>query len=88
MAASSERWNHNILYHSVILDAIPPGCRCALDVGCGVGTLTRELRQHIPEVVGIDSDHASIAAAKRTRRRRRQVRRRRRASARIRVGII
>ena len=59
----SECWNHNIHYHRVILNAIPPGCRRALDVGCGEGTLTRELRQLIPEVVGVDSDHASIAAA-------------------------
>ncbi len=64
MAKSSARpWNHNTHYHPVILDAVPPRCQRALDVGCGAGTLTRELRQFIPEVVGIDSDHASIAAA-------------------------
>ena len=63
MARSSGCWNHNTHYHSVILDAIPPGCRRALDVGCGDGALTRELRGVMPEVVGIDSDHASIAAA-------------------------
>ncbi len=60
----SDRWNHNIRYHRVILDAIPPGCRRALDIGCGEGTLTRQLRQAIPEVVGIDDDHASITAAR------------------------
>jgi hypothetical protein len=27
----------------VILDAIPPGCGRALDVGCGTGALTRRL---------------------------------------------
>jgi SAM-dependent methyltransferase len=64
LAQLPSRWNHNTHYHSVILDAIPPGCRRALDVGCGEGTLTRELRRLIPEVVGIDSDHASIAAAR------------------------
>jgi SAM-dependent methyltransferase len=60
---STARWNHNTHYHRVILDAVPPGCRRALDVGCGEGTLTRELRRLVPEVVGIDIDHASIAAA-------------------------
>jgi SAM-dependent methyltransferase len=60
---STARWNHNTLYHRVILDAVPAGCRRALDVGCGEGTLTRELRQLVPEVVGIDIDQASIAAA-------------------------
>lgn len=47
----------------MILDAVPSGCRRALDIGCGEGTLTRQLRQLIPEVVGIDEDHASIASA-------------------------
>ncbi len=56
-------WNHNTLYHRVILESVPPGCRRALDVGCGEGTLTRELRRVVPVVVGIDSDDASIAAA-------------------------
>lgn len=60
----SDRWNHNIHYHRVILDAIPSGCRRALDVGCGEGTLTRQLRQLIPEVVGIDADDASITSAR------------------------
>jgi len=63
MAQSPKRWNHNTHYHSVILGAIPSGCRRALDVGCGEGALTRQLRELVPEVVGIDSDHASIAAA-------------------------
>jgi SAM-dependent methyltransferase len=64
MPTRSGRWNHNTHYHSVILDAIPRGSRRALDIGCGEGTLTRELRRLIPGVVGIDSDHASIAAAR------------------------
>ncbi len=63
MAQSPARWNHNTHYHSVILDAISPGCQRVLDVGCGEGTLTRELRQLVPEVIGIDSDHTSIATA-------------------------
>jgi SAM-dependent methyltransferase len=64
MPRPEDRWNHNIHYHRVILDAIPSGCRRALDVGCGEGTLTRQLRALIPDVVGIDEDLASIAAAR------------------------
>jgi SAM-dependent methyltransferase len=48
-------------YESLVLDAIPPGCTRAVDVGCGNGSLTRELRgQGIPTVVGIDRDGPCI----------------------------
>jgi SAM-dependent methyltransferase len=64
MNGTVESWNHNTIYHSLVLDAVRPGYRRALDVGCGEGRLTRELRQVLPEVVGIDIDHASIEMAK------------------------
>ena len=60
-----ERWNHNIHYHRLILAVIPSGCQRALDVGCGEGTLARQLGRHVPEVVGIDQDAASIQQARR-----------------------
>jgi SAM-dependent methyltransferase len=62
--ADPKRWNHNIHYHRVILDAIAPGARRALDVGCGEGMLARRLREMMPEVVGIDTDQASIDTAR------------------------
>lgn len=65
MTRLGERWNHNIQYHRLILAAIPPGCQRALDVGCGEGTLARQLARHVPEVVGIDRDAASIQQARR-----------------------
>jgi hypothetical protein len=41
-----EQWNHNVHYHRVIMEAIPPGCDRALDVGCGAGALTyRDVRR-------------------------------------------
>ncbi len=58
-----EPWSHNLHYHRVILDAIPPGCEHALDVGCGKGALTRRLRRFVPHVTGIDRDERSIELA-------------------------
>lgn len=57
-------WNHNIHYHPLILGAVPDGCQRGLDVGCGEGGLTRELRQAVPQVVGIDSDEPVIDRAR------------------------
>jgi 2-polyprenyl-3-methyl-5-hydroxy-6-metoxy-1,4-benzoquinol methylase len=58
-----ERWNHNIHYHPRILAAVPHGCARALDVGCGEGTLARELRERVARVTGIDLDVPSIESA-------------------------
>ena len=61
---SQEPWNHNLHYHRVIVNVIPPDCRRALDIGCGQGALTRDLRRFVPEVAGIDRDERSIALAR------------------------
>ena len=58
------RWNHNIHYHSIVLAAVPPGSRAALDVGCGEGVLTRQLRSVVPSVVGIDRDGPTLERAR------------------------
>jgi SAM-dependent methyltransferase len=57
---SAEAWNHNGHYHRIVLGAVPPGCARALDVGCGQGGLTRQLRGVVPHVVGLDRDQRSI----------------------------
>jgi SAM-dependent methyltransferase len=51
-------------YHSTILGSIPAGCQSALDVGCGLGQLTRALRTVVPHVIGIDKDRLSIDHAR------------------------
>lgn len=61
---AEERWNHNIHLHRVVLDAVPAGAVRALDVGCGEGMLTRELRGVVPEVVGLDLDRPSLDLAR------------------------
>ncbi len=58
------RWNHNLHYQRLILQAAPAGCRNALDVGCGEGVLARELRSVSERVVGIDLDPSSIELAR------------------------
>lgn len=60
----TDRWNHNIHHHPLVLRAIRPGYTRALDVGCGEGVLTRELRAVLPHVTGVDRDGPSIALAR------------------------
>jgi 2-polyprenyl-3-methyl-5-hydroxy-6-metoxy-1,4-benzoquinol methylase len=59
----AERWNHNIHYHRDVLNALGDGHRRILDVGCGEGILTRELREVASTVVGIDLDTQSLQLA-------------------------
>jgi ubiquinone/menaquinone biosynthesis C-methylase UbiE len=57
-------WNHNVHYQPVILNAVPPGCGPALDVGCGGGMLAGRLAERCAEVTGIDRDPRMIALAR------------------------
>jgi SAM-dependent methyltransferase len=57
-------WNRNIHYHDLVLNAVPPGCRRALDVGCGGGRLASELAERCGAVTAIDVDAPTLARAK------------------------
>lgn len=58
-------WNANIHYHSLLVEAIPPGARRVLDVGCGDGILSAHLiRTGIPHVVGLDLDGQVLERAR------------------------
>lgn len=57
------RWNHNIHYHRVVLEAIPAGAASALDVGTGNGLLAGELREVLADVTGIDVDAEVLGEA-------------------------
>ena len=54
--ASADGWNHNSHYHDLLLAAVPPGCRRALDVGCGLGTFARKLATRTCHVDALDHD--------------------------------
>jgi ubiquinone/menaquinone biosynthesis C-methylase UbiE len=58
------RWNHNLHYHRLILDAVPSGARTALDVGTGDGLLARDLHRIVPEVTAIDVDADVLSRAR------------------------
>ncbi len=58
------RWNNNIHYHQVILDAIPESARTALDVGTGNGLLAADLHKCIPDVTGLDADADVLESAR------------------------
>ena len=58
------RWNLNIHYHRVALDALPPDATAALDVGSGDGLLSFELAARGLDVTGIDPDAACIERAR------------------------
>jgi 2-polyprenyl-3-methyl-5-hydroxy-6-metoxy-1,4-benzoquinol methylase len=56
-------WNRNIHYHNLVLQAVPPNCGRALDVGCGQGQLARKLAQRCTEVIAIDVDEGALGRA-------------------------
>lgn len=64
MSAHQGRWNHNIHYHPLILEAVPAHARTALDVGTGDGLLAVDLRERVPHVVGIDTDADVLTRAR------------------------
>ncbi|MGC3994180.1 MAG: class I SAM-dependent methyltransferase [Propionicimonas sp.] len=53
---SGGRWNHNLHYHRLVLDAVPAGAHSALDVGTGDGLLAKDLHRVVPAVTAIDLD--------------------------------
>lgn len=64
MSEPDDKWNLNIHYHRVFLEALPPGAGRALDVGCGDGVLSFDLADRGLDVVGIDPHEESIERAR------------------------
>ena len=57
------RWNHNIHFHPLVMNAIHPGATSALDVGTGNGDLAGDLRGALPDVTAVDLDEGVLRAA-------------------------
>ncbi|MFE1320052.1 class I SAM-dependent methyltransferase [Kitasatospora phosalacinea] len=57
-------FDHNDHYHRLLLRQLPPGCRTALDVGCGTGRFARRLAARGIAVDAVDPSAEAIAAAR------------------------
>jgi SAM-dependent methyltransferase len=57
-------FDHNDHYHRLLLRQLPPGCRTALDVGCGTGRFARRLARLGIEVDAVDRSAEVLAAAR------------------------
>jgi SAM-dependent methyltransferase len=68
MAASTDRWNHNLHHHPFVLDALGPSPGRVLDAGCGEGDLVAELAKRATSVVGLDRHGPTVAVAELQRR--------------------
>jgi 2-polyprenyl-3-methyl-5-hydroxy-6-metoxy-1,4-benzoquinol methylase len=62
--ALEDRWNHNIHYQPVVLDALPAGCERVLDVGCGEGMLALAMSRQVGHVTGIDLHAPTVELAR------------------------
>ncbi|MFI5316888.1 MAG: class I SAM-dependent methyltransferase [Myxococcota bacterium] len=60
-----EPWDHNRLYHGVLLREVPLFARDALEIGCGTGELTAKLAARVGRVVALDLSAEMLAAARR-----------------------
>jgi SAM-dependent methyltransferase len=57
-------FDHNDHYHRLLLRRLPPGCRTALDVGCGTGRFARRLARRGIEVDAVDRSAEVLAAGR------------------------
>jgi 2-polyprenyl-3-methyl-5-hydroxy-6-metoxy-1,4-benzoquinol methylase len=50
----NQGWNHNDHYHDFLLNQLPVRIGSALDIGCGTGTLARQLAARADHVLALD----------------------------------
>jgi SAM-dependent methyltransferase len=59
-----DAWDHNRLYHGVLLRELPPFAPDALEIGCGTGELTAKLAARAGRVLALDLSAEMLAAAR------------------------
>lgn len=60
----TEKWNRNNYYHDFLLENLPPDCRHALEIGCGIGTFSRLLAERSKTVTAMDLSPKMIEIAR------------------------
>ncbi|MEM1322637.1 MAG: methyltransferase domain-containing protein [Bacteroidota bacterium] len=60
----TENWDHNLHYHEWIRQQLPSDCKSILEIGCGTGTLCRNLAAPIRKIEGIDLSRNMIIRAR------------------------
>lgn len=53
-------WNHNTIYHKLILKHLPRSLNSALDIGSGLGTFSYKLSSIFSDVNSLEPDNQSI----------------------------
>ncbi|MET0395712.1 MAG: methyltransferase domain-containing protein [Longimicrobiaceae bacterium] len=63
-ALDEDGWDHNAHYHPFLLRHVPPGCRAALEVGCGSGAFARLLARRADTVLALDLSPEMVRLAR------------------------
>jgi len=59
----TDTWSHNGHYHGFLLRQLPMPCEAALEIGCGTGSLARQLAARAGHVLALDLSPAMIQIA-------------------------
>ena len=61
---ANDGWDHNVHYHSFLLEHVPAHCQEALEIGCGTGSFSRLLATRSNRVLALDLSPQMIRIAK------------------------
>lgn len=64
----TEGWSHNNHYHDFLLNQIPVACHNLLEIGCGTGSFSRLVAQHVDHVLALDLSPEMVRIAEKRSR--------------------